>query len=180
KISANSELDEVTAQTDELIRTMNENPDISKKNLLGAFLPNNGMIQVVSKDGEYVQGVQKPIDQGDLPLTYHSKEVQEIKKNKSGKNVAFVSKPVVWDNNELVTIQVSKQLLTLEETMNTLLYVLIFASIVMVIFAIIGGAVLGKVLLQPIQTLIQTMRRNTEQEKWEKLPVHGRSQDELF
>src|SRR5699024_12770489 len=44
----------------------------------------------------------------------------------------------------------------------------------------IGGAVLGKVLLQQIQTLIQTRRRNTEQEKWEKLPVHGRSQDELF
>lgn len=180
KLSAESELEEVSDQTDEMVRTINSNPDIAKKELLGAFLPSNGMIQVISKNDEEIQEVHKPIDHGKLPEAFYNKEIKKITKNDLGNNVAIVSKPIVWENGELVTIQISKQLLTLKDTMTTLFYVLVVASLVMLIPAIIGGRILGKVLLQPIQALIQTMKRNTEQGKWEKISIQGKSRDELF
>lgn len=180
KSSAENELDEVSERTDEMVKTMNEQTDISRKDLLGAFLPNNGMIQVISESEEQILAVQKPIEHEGLPSGFYNKEMHEIKKNDRGSNVAVVSKPIIWEDGEVVTIQVSKQLLPLEETMTTLLYVLVIASLIMLIPAIIGGRILAKMLLQPIQTLIQTMKRNTEQAKWEKISIRGKSRDELF
>ncbi|HLQ70234.1 MAG TPA: HAMP domain-containing sensor histidine kinase [Bacillota bacterium] len=179
-LTAESELDDLSAQTDEVIKAITQNPDIEKKKLLSAFLPNNGMIQVISKNDKPILILEKPIDHGDFSALFQNNESQSIKTNNLGNKVAVISKPIVWEDGELVTIQVSKQLLTLQETMTTLFYVLALASLVMLIPAIIGGRILGKVLLQPIQALIQTMKRNTEHEKWKKLPIHGRSRDELF
>lgn len=180
KQSAERELDDLSIQTDEMVKIINENPDISRKDLLDAFLPSNGMIQVVSKSEDVILRRKKPIDHGDLHGAFYNKEIQKVTKNDLGHNVAIVSKPIIWGDEELVTVQVSKQLLTLEETMTTLFYVLVIASLVMLIPAILGGWILGRVLLQPIQTLIQTMRRNTDQQKWEKIVIKGRSRDELY
>src|SRR5699024_2305878 len=180
KQSAESELDEISTQTDEMVKIINENPEISKKDLLDAFIPSNGMIQVISKSEDVILRREKPVEHGNLDGAFYNKEIQKITKNDLGHNIAIVSKPIVWENDELVTVQVSKQLLTLEETMRTLFYVLVIASLVMLIPAILGGWVLGRVLLQPIQTLIQTMKRNTDQQKWEKIAIKGRSRDELY
>src|SRR5699024_8711402 len=142
KQSAESELDEISTQTDEMVKIINENPEISKKDLLDAFIPSNGMIQVISKSEDVILRREKPVEHGNLDGAFYNKEIQKITKNDLGHNIAIVSKPIVWENDELVTVQVSKQLLTLEETMRTLFYVLVIASLVMLIPAILGGWVL--------------------------------------
>src|SRR5699024_5627512 len=118
-LTAENELDDLSAQTDEVIKAITQNPDIEKKKLLSAFLPNNGMIQVISKNDKPILILEKPIDHGDLSALFQNNESQSIKTNNLGNKVAVISKPIVWEDGELVTIQVSKQLLTLQETMTT-------------------------------------------------------------
>src|SRR5690606_3553201 len=71
-------------------------------------------------------------------------------------------------------------LFTLEETMRTLLYVLIAASIIMLIPSIIGGNLLSKFILRPIKELIDTMKENTKEEKWTTIELQNKSKDELY
>src|SRR5690625_5806365 len=61
----------------------------------------------------------------DLFGEFTTKESREIIKRENEANFAVISKPIIWSNGEVVTLQVSEQLDLLENTMTTLAYVLI-------------------------------------------------------
>lgn len=180
KISADSELDQLAVQTEEIIKTLNENPDSVINELLNAFLPTNGMIRVFQKDGnELIPKKTKEYEYSTLPGEFSPTELHYVTSH-INVNVAVISKPVIWKNGEIVTLQVSKHLISQKETMTTLFYVLIVASVIMLIPTIIGGAILSRFLLSPIKALIQTMKDNTKQAKWQKIDLQNNSHDELY
>ena len=183
KIAADSDLEQMAVQMDALTETLADNPDISNeeaKMLIKAYLPTNGMIRVIdendrpfilqTKSGAYVT----------LPWEYVTTESKTIETQANGPDVAIITRPVIWNNGEIVTVQLSNHLNHLEETMKTLFYVLIVAGAIMLIPSIIAGTLLGRFLLNPIQKLIQTMKDNTKHAKWQKINLENRSKDELY
>src|SRR5699024_12665005 len=94
-------------------------------------------------------------------------------------NVAVIDKHIICDNCDIVTLQVSEHLVSLIDTMQILFYVLLSATILVLIPTIIAGNILSRFLLRPIQTFIQTMKKNTQAEDWEKIETTNRSKDEL-
>lgn len=115
-----------------------------------------------------------------LPWEYVTTESKTIETQANGPDVAIITRPVIWNNGEIVTVQLSNHLNHLEETMKTLFYVLIVAGAIMLIPSIIAGTLLGRFLLNPIQKLIQTMKDNTKHAKWQKINLENRSKDELY
>lgn len=181
KTTVDSELDQLVAQTNTMIETLTDNPDIPKGELLQAFLPANGMIRVYTEnDSDPLHIVTKLNDYRDLPGQFSESESRTIVKNDEDIDIAVISKPMIWDNGDVVTLQVSEHLLALKETMTTLFYVLVIASVFMIIPTIIAGFVLGRFLLRPINALIQTMRENRHFGKWEKINIDNRSHDEIY
>lgn len=179
-ISANSELDQLSAQVETIVETLNKNPDIAHNELLDAYLPTDGMIRVIQEDGSpFIRTLTKDSQYTSLPKKYTTTEAHEIFKRDDGTNVAVIAKPIIWSDGQIVTLQVSKHLMALKETMHTLFFVLMIASILMLIPIIIAGNVLGRFLLRPIKALIQTMRANIKQAEWKKINVKNRSRDEL-
>src|SRR5699024_10255673 len=83
-------------------------------------------------------------------------------------------------NGDIVTLQVSEHLVSLKDTMQILFYVLLIATILVLIPTIIAGNILIRFLLRPIQTFIQAMKKNTQDEYWEKIETTNRSKDELY
>src|SRR5690625_3288911 len=79
-----------------------------------------------------------------------------------------------------MTLEVSNHLSTIENTMRTLLYVLVAASILMLIPTMVAGNILSRFILQPIKDLILTMRENKQQAGWQTIPIKNRSKDELY
>lgn len=180
KISADSELDQLSAQVETIVETLNENPDIAHDDLLDAYLPTDGMIRVIQEDGSpFIRTLTKDSQYTSLPKKYATTEAHEIFKRDDGTNVAVISKPIIWNDGQIVMLQVSKHLMALKETMHTLFFVLMIASIFMLIPIIIAGNILGRFLLRPIKALIQTMRANIKQAEWKKITVKNRSRDEL-
>src|SRR5690625_6161149 len=59
-------------------------------------------------------------------------------------------------------------------------YVLIVASVIMLVPTIIAGIVLSRYLLRPIRKLTQTMKENTRQGNWNKINLQNESRDELY
>lgn len=180
KTSADTELDQLAIQTNTMVETINANPNIPKKELLHAFLPADGMIRIYSEaDSKPLLTVTKLTDYRELPGEFSRIESRAIMKNADNNSIAVISKPIIWDEGEVVSLQVSEHS-ALNETMKTLFYVLVVASILMVIPTIIAGFVLGRFLLRPINALIQTMQDNTKYAKWEKIDIENRSHDEIY
>ena len=181
KISTNSELDQLSTQVNTLVETLNSNPEIPKSDLLEAFLPENGMIRIYQENEEQpITVLTKQIEYQDLFGEFTTQESREIVKRENEANFATISKPIIWSNGEVVTLQVSEQLTLLGDTMTTLSYVLIVASVIMLIPTIVAGIVLSRFLLHPIRELTQTMKENTRQGNWNKINLQNQSQDELF
>lgn len=56
KLSTDSELDQLAAHTDTIITELNKNTEVPEKELLKAYVPNDGMIRVIGKDSEPILG----------------------------------------------------------------------------------------------------------------------------
>src|SRR5699024_2392411 len=180
KITVNRELDELTAHTNALIETLNDNPDVSKKELLRAYLPNDGMIRVIQKDSKPLHQLTKKKIYTELDGVYTTSEIKQINTTLAPENIAIVAKPMIWENGEIVTLQLSKHLVALHEDMRTLFYVLVVASLLMLIPTMIVGKILSQFLLQPIQELISAMKENIKTRNWTKIALKNRSRDELY
>lgn len=180
-ISSQSELDELSEQTNTIVSTLQANPDIPNKELLNAFLPQNGMIRIYTEqESEPILLITKDSEYRHLPGEFTSYEQKKIIKNDDNIHIAVISKPIIWENGEVVTLEVSEYLITLKRTMTTLFYVLSIASLLMLLPTVIGSTILGRFLLGPIKTLTNTMRENIQHRQWKKINLQSRSRDELY
>lgn len=182
KITTDNEVEQLAGQTNAIVETLKDaHPDISKSELLHAFLPAHGIIRIVDVDGkELIPTITKNPEYRNITLEFSNKETQGITSGDSGAKVAVISKPIIWDDGQIVTLQVGNYLLPMEETMRTLLYVLIFASLMIIIPTVIAGNLLSKFILAPITKLMVTMKENTKQGKWQTIDVNDRSHDEIY
>ncbi|WP_026908593.1 sensor histidine kinase [Paucisalibacillus globulus] len=177
--SVDSELEELAEQTTTIISTMNTNQGIPPGELIKAFLPADGLIRVYPETGSPLVRQSKSSDYFDLPGGYSNLEKREVT-TYNGDRFAIVSRPIIWSTGEIVTLQIAKHLISLEESMKNLLYVLILASIIMIIPIIIAGNLLARFLLQPIKSLISAMKENKKFTQWKKIELNNRSKDELY
>ena len=182
KITTDNEVEQLAGQTNAIVETLKDaHPDISKSELLHAFLPAHGIIRIVDADGkELIPTITKNPEYRNITLEFSNTETQEITSSDSGAKVAVISKPIIWDDGQIVTLQVGNYLLPMEETMRTLLYVLIFASLMIIIPTVIAGNLLSQFILAPIKKLMVTMKENTKQGKWQTIDVNDRSHDEIY
>ncbi|WP_042220401.1 sensor histidine kinase [Oceanobacillus manasiensis] len=183
KISTDSQLEQLAEQTSTIVEAINNDPATATNEFMKAYLPQDGMIRIVDQQGTaFLTELNEDYSFRDPIFT--ETERQEIVSSEGAPDVAVIAKPIIWNNgshaNEVVTIEVSSQLTPLEETMQTLFFVLIAASIIMLIPIIIAGNVLSRFLLKPIKALIQAMRENMQQTSWKKINVESRSKDELY
>lgn len=180
KLSVDNELEQLNTQTETIIGTLNENPGIAKSKLLRAYLPTDGMIRVIDEKGNIINTVTKQSEYTSLPIQFSNKEVHDVISRENYADAAVVTQPIIWNDGKVVSLQVSKHLTGLQSTMQTLLYVVIGASIVMLIPTIIASRVLSGFILKPIQALIQTMNANKKEDEWKKIPIRSNSKDELY
>lgn len=181
KITTDNEMDQLSEQTNMIVETIHENPDIPKSELLHAFLPSNGIIRVTDASGEeLIPTITKDRSYRQLALDYTDSEVQEIIDSPTGEKVAVISKPIIWDDGSIATLQVGNYLLSMEETMRTLFYVLLFAALMILLPAIFAGNVLSKFILAPIKDLMWTMKENMQPGNWKTIDTNHRSRDEIY
>lgn len=177
KNSVDSELNELAEQTVTIIETINDNPDIPPAELLKAFLPADGLIRVYPENGDPLVRT-KAERYLSFPGEYSATERREVITFEESK-YATISKPIIWNNGDVVTLQITRELVELTENMRNLFYVLVVASLIILIPTIIAGNLLSRFLLSPIKSLITTMRENMKYAKWKKINLNKSSKDEL-
>jgi two-component system, OmpR family, sensor histidine kinase ArlS len=182
KTSVDAEMDRVKSQTKVIMEALAANMDtnVNPTDLLKAYIPSNGMIRIINKQGDPVHAITKKAAFHRLRSQYVLAETHKIVESDNDERFAVISVPLIWEGGEVVTLQVAEQLTTLQKTMSTLFYVLLFSSLIMIIPTVIGGAFLSNFLLKPIKQLTTAMTENPKQGEWKKIKLPGRSKDELF
>lgn len=179
-ISEKIEMDHLTDQANMVTQTMNNNREIPHSDLMRSFLPQNGMIRLISEEGEVLETITRNQKYRDLPVEFYETEHSTWVTGKDKGRYGVVYKPYIQNDGQIITIEMSNHFIELEETMRTLFYVLLGAAIIMVIPTLIAANMLSRTVLKPIQQLIDTMRHNERDASWEKIELNHKSKDELY
>jgi signal transduction histidine kinase len=153
---------------------------VKQANLLRAYLPPNGMIRILPKSGSplVVSVTDQTKELQDLPYSYYPNEQTTIKED-DGHLYAISHTPVIWTNGEVVSLEVTEQLEDVEQSLQTLKFILLIASLVILIPTIFAGRLLSKIILRPIKSLIQTMEEIQVSRTFKKIALSSSSKDEL-
>ncbi|MBY0091796.1 two-component sensor histidine kinase [Priestia megaterium] len=153
---------------------------VKQANLLRAYLPPNGMIRILPKSGSplVVSVTDQTKELQDLPYSYYSNEQTTIKED-DGHLYAISHTPVIWTNGEVVSLEVTEQIEDVEQSLQTLKFILLIASLVILIPTIFAGRLLSKIILRPIKSLIHTMEEIQVSRTFKKIDLSSSSKDEL-
>ncbi|HEY4600999.1 MAG TPA: ATP-binding protein [Cerasibacillus sp.] len=179
KTSSDGELEELLDQTNIIATALNESDDVLTNDLLRAFLPSDGMIRIINDDSTFIHQLTRKKDYLNQEVIYTDSEIKNIY-DLNGEKMAVVSKPIIWEDGQVVTLEVSKHLVILEKNMSILFYVLIIAAVFMLIPTMLASKMLSGFLLRPIHEFIKTMNENMTAKKWQRLRLKKRSKDEMY
>src|SRR5699024_4630785 len=146
--------------------------------LLKAFLPANGLIRIISEDGSILHNVAKKDSFHNWPFSYTTSEVANFQTNTSPSYLQ-ISVPIIWSDGSIATLQVSEALYSMDEALTTLRFTLLITSAFMLILVLIAGYILANYLTKPLQTITKEIRVNTKNNKWDKIKLNSKSNDEI-
>lgn len=150
------------------------------KPFLKSVLPDDGMIRILSNQGETVIRVADEDDAADFsPVVNRDEKESEIIKV-DGDRVAVFTAPILIGNIEKGTLEISKNLSDLDEEIQTLLMTMLGVSSVLVIAAIIFGQLVARRFLKPVSIIGNTMDTIQESGHFKRIPLSGGNHDELY
>ncbi|HWJ78361.1 MAG TPA: ATP-binding protein [Niallia sp.] len=147
---------------------------------LGAYLPTDGMIRIVSEEeNQLLYTVTKESTYANLPVNYSDSEEETIV-TYDDELFAVTKMPVIWYDGTIVMLELTDNINHIKETMTVLRLLLLTASILIIVPTFLAGRVLSKVILNPIQQLNDTMESIQEEGKFHHIPLEGTKKDELY
>jgi two-component system, OmpR family, sensor histidine kinase ArlS len=182
KLTLNSEL--ITAKkemiqiTKDIGKSLGAVPDAV---LLRAYVPLNGMIQIVTEDNTSLSTVTSPDEQQLIKkkTVFYVKDLsQTISYNQ--RLYTFISAPIILQDGFVANLQITKSLEPARDILTTLRWVLIMVTLITLIPVLISSKVLSKLITKPVSTMIKTMTDIRQNGQFKRLELDGNSKDELF
>jgi len=176
-----NELDRATAEVEKIVSEVGSTIDqIPPSQLLLAYVPVDGMIQVLNEDLTSEAKITTPSEDTleSRTSSYSPGEVSEIISYKN-KQYVFVSYPVVWKDGNVVNLQVTSSIQATDEMIRMLRIVLIAVTTIAMIPVILSSRILSNFILQPIRSMINTMKDIQKSGQFKRLELENTSESEL-
>ena len=117
-------------------------------------------------------------DYRNIPINYNNDQFEDVVSYKDS-NFVMISIPTIFENGEIVNLQVYENVDALYENINNLKWVIVFATIIVIIILFVTSGILGRVISRPIQRLTQTMKTIEENETYEQIEMTNLNKDEI-
>ncbi|WP_106767921.1 sensor histidine kinase [Paenibacillus faecalis] len=179
-MSVSNEMKRVEQEAKSTVEGIQQFADsIPPDDLLRAFPPLNGMIRIVHSDGTSFSSTSPTEDQLiELKREYDPKRKTE-RITMDGNGYVWVSVPVIWPSGEVVNIQLVESMAETESRLKTLRSVLIGVTLIALIPAILSSGILADRVMNPITSMIRTMKDILMSGRFKRLSLKGPSKDEL-
>ncbi|HZH59312.1 MAG TPA: ATP-binding protein [Metabacillus sp.] len=127
-----NELEQIKAETEKMAIDVSKGiKQVNPKDLLLAYVPVDGMIQVLSADGNPVTTITS---NSETALNKKNGEYDTGEKSEiityENKQYAFSSIPIIWSDGNIVNLQVTKSMDTTNEILSVLKIVLVVVTII--------------------------------------------------
>jgi two-component system, OmpR family, sensor histidine kinase ArlS len=176
------ELERTASEAKKAIKGLSQQgTSIPIDDLLRAYVPINGMLQIVMSDGSQGPAVTAAGQQElrDHPVNLFPGEHRKVI-HFSGIPHAFVSIPIVWNDGEIAQLQVTENLKTTSDMLGLLRLVLIGVTLFATIPVILSSRLLSHIITGPITSMISTMRDIQGSGHFKRIPLSKKSKDELY
>lgn len=175
-VTIQDELERVSQNVEEIAKNVQPNISESERSaLLRAFLPADGMIRIVNENNEALITVAKNTELAKLTPTFQQSQTT-IRKDQ----FAIAYYPIIWDNGEVVTVEVMESLESTLANLQLLKIVLIIATLLVLIPSFFSGRLLSKIILRPINSMIRTMEEIQQKGTFKKIAIEHKPKDELY
>lgn len=179
-IMTNSEVARVSDEAALIVQTVQPGVNEADKTaLLRAFLSENGMIRIINEKEEALLTVAQKRDLANISGRFLRAETADVTEINQELYVTAYH-PMIWDNGEVVTLEVTESLARTTESLQTLKIVLVAASLLILIPAFFAGRLLGNVILKPINAMIETMEDIQRSGSFKQIAIKRKAKDELY
>lgn len=181
RMSVNDELKRAEAEAESIVKGIQQSAStIPPDDLLRAYAPLDGMLRIVSSDGTSTSPVITSKEQELSELKYTYEENRRVERVRvEGTGYAWVSVPVIWPDGNVVNVQVMESMDETENRLRVLRTVLIIVTCIALIPAIVSSRILGNRMMNPITSMIRTMREILGSGHFKRLKLATDSKDEL-
>jgi two-component system sensor histidine kinase ArlS len=163
-----------------------ENEEISdpyywgKEGLLDEFLVSGELIRIVTPESIVVTQVFSNVELLKKEIIYQTAHHSEILISEHHRLI-YVHVPILLKGRQVGMLEIGRIIVSLNDYLQVLTTVLLFASGGALFFSIIGGYFYTNLLLGPINRLIRTMQIIQKSGKFKRLPIKTPSkEDELY
>ncbi|SFF79778.1 Signal transduction histidine kinase [Halobacillus alkaliphilus] len=181
-IMFNSDVEQARAEAEQILSGVGDNQGEAKaSDLLRAYVPPGGMVEVVSPNGQ--PDVTVIGGSGELlakqESEFHQGEVNKVQII-NDTPYAFISIPIVWTNGEVAALQLTESMKATSDNLEVLGIVLVAVSILTVIPLFFSARLLSNLITRPITSLIQTMNDTQSSGRFQRIELPRKSKDELY
>lgn len=181
QILLTNELDRTVMEATQKVKGFNEaRESIPMRDLLRAYLPLNGMLQIVHEyEGNNI-AITVPGQENLLkePVRFYQKETRKIVRYNDIPH-AFVTMPIILQNGEIANLQLTENLSTIAHHLRILKYLLMTVTLLASIPIVFSTRLLSKIITNPILSLIKTMQHIRKSGQHQRIILEKKSTDEL-
>ena len=177
-----SEMEQAKAEAEKIAKGINDSlGTISEETLLRAYVPIDGMIQIVTSDNKSFTPVTSPSEKelSNRSVQYFSEERSDrIEYSKN--TYSFDTIPIILSDGQVANLQVTKSIQTVMEDLSTLRLVLLVVTTIAMIPMLISSRLLSNFITKPITSLTETMKDIRKNGHFKRIHLEDRSKDELY
>jgi two-component system, OmpR family, sensor histidine kinase ArlS len=177
-----SEMEQAKAEAEKIAKGINDSlGTVSEETLLRAYVPIDGMIQIVTSDNKSFPPVTSPSEKelSNRSVQYFSEERSDrIEYSKN--TYSFDTIPIILSDGQVANLQVTKSIQTVMEDLSTLRLVLLVVTTIAMIPMLISSRLLSNFITMPITSLTETMKDIRKNGHFKRIHLEDRSKDELY
>lgn len=181
RMSVNDEMKRTETAAESIVKGVQRFAgSIPPDDLLRAYAPLDGMLRIVRPNGTSTSPVITSKEHELNELKYEYEEGRRVDRiHLGGSSYVFVSIPVIWPDGVVVNVQVIESMAETENRLSVLRTVLIMVTLIALVPAILSSRILGNRMMDPITSMIRTMKDILRSGEFKRLKQGEQSKDEL-
>lgn len=179
KMAYDTEYKQLQIQSEEMTKSfskMTEQTDPST--VMFAHMPRDGAIRIFDEMGGLIKSRESAVGLKDFTPIFKQDARYSIGKY-DGVPAMSLRAPIIWTNGEVVELQVIHLLMDVKQSLTMLVLVLAGVTLIAMIPILMSSIALSRILIHPIERLIDTMSQSRQSGTYEKISLPSKGKDEM-
>ncbi|WP_445506372.1 ATP-binding protein [Niallia sp. 03190] len=179
KLILTDNVNKTTVQMEQIAKSLRSISDSNTESLLRAYIPTDGMIRLINSNDSVVFTSTTDKKYVDINAHFIGKQTEQIIEQ-DDRVFTVTTLPVIWHNGDVVTLELAENIQSSMTILHALRIILIISTLIVIIPTFLAGRILSNVILNPIQSMINTMEEIQIKGDLKEIDLPEKKKDELY